>query len=80
MVQPSAESVEETIAAFQRILLKDLKLIKHRQVIHPVLQEGMSHLILRSKQDVASDSKVTFHPSHGYSRPKDDPAGSNSGH
>ncbi|XP_028251885.1 MAX gene-associated protein-like isoform X3 [Parambassis ranga] len=39
MIQPSAESVEETITAFQRILLKDLKLMKHRQVIHPVLQE-----------------------------------------
>lgn len=28
------------IASFQKILLRDLKLMKHRQVIHPVLQEG----------------------------------------
>ncbi|XP_069008865.1 MAX dimerization protein MGA a isoform X1 [Embiotoca jacksoni] len=34
-----AESLEETIAAFQAVLLRDLKLMKHRQVIHPVLQE-----------------------------------------
>lgn len=38
--KPSAESLEETIASFQMILLRDLKLMKHKQVIHPVLQEG----------------------------------------
>ncbi|XP_047467070.1 MAX dimerization protein MGA a isoform X2 [Mugil cephalus] len=42
--QPAAaaqedESLEEKITTFQRILLRDLKLLKHRQVIHPVLQE-----------------------------------------
>ncbi|KAM9355023.1 MAX dimerization protein MGA a [Pholidichthys leucotaenia] len=31
--------LEETIIEFQKVLLKDLKLMKHRQVIHPVLQE-----------------------------------------
>uniref|UniRef100_A0A8C6L288 T-box domain-containing protein n=1 Tax=Nothobranchius furzeri TaxID=105023 RepID=A0A8C6L288_NOTFU len=31
--------VKETIAAFQKNLLKDLDLMKYRQVIHPVLQE-----------------------------------------
>ncbi|XP_033935114.1 MAX gene-associated protein isoform X2 [Pseudochaenichthys georgianus] len=29
----------ERIAAFEKILLRDLKLLRHRQVIHPVLQE-----------------------------------------
>lgn len=37
--KPSAESLAEMIASFQKILLRDLKLMKHRQVIHPVLQE-----------------------------------------
>ncbi|XP_067335658.1 MAX dimerization protein MGA a isoform X2 [Channa argus] len=35
----TAESLEERISAFEKILLQDLKLMKHRQVIHPVLQE-----------------------------------------
>ncbi|KAK2826846.1 hypothetical protein Q5P01_021060 [Channa striata] len=34
-----AESLEERISAFEKILLQDLKLMRHRQVIHPVLQE-----------------------------------------
>lgn len=34
------ESVEEKIAGLQTILLQDLNTLKHRQVIHPVLQEG----------------------------------------
>ncbi|XP_047201133.1 MAX dimerization protein MGA a isoform X4 [Girardinichthys multiradiatus] len=34
-----AECVEETIEVNEDILLRDLKLMKHRQVIHPVLQE-----------------------------------------
>ncbi|KAM4625363.1 MAX dimerization protein MGA a [Polymixia lowei] len=33
------ESLEERIVAFETVLLRDLKLMKHRQVIHPVLQE-----------------------------------------
>ncbi|KAM3594697.1 uncharacterized protein V6R79_012448 [Siganus canaliculatus] len=35
----TAEDLEEKIAAFDKILLRDLKLMRHRQVIHPVLQE-----------------------------------------
>ncbi|KAL7380110.1 hypothetical protein ABVT39_011908 [Epinephelus coioides] len=35
----TAESLEEKIAAYEKILLRDLKLMRHRQVIHPVLQE-----------------------------------------
>uniref|UniRef100_A0A3Q2NZJ3 Uncharacterized LOC105918904 n=1 Tax=Fundulus heteroclitus TaxID=8078 RepID=A0A3Q2NZJ3_FUNHE len=35
----AAESLEETIVVNEEILLRDLKLMKHRQVIHPVLQE-----------------------------------------
>uniref|UniRef100_A0A8P4G9F9 MAX gene-associated protein n=1 Tax=Dicentrarchus labrax TaxID=13489 RepID=A0A8P4G9F9_DICLA len=35
----TAESQEEKISAFEKILLRDLKLMRHRQVIHPVLQE-----------------------------------------
>ncbi|XP_014908013.1 MAX dimerization protein MGA a isoform X3 [Poecilia latipinna] len=35
----SRESLEETIAVHEETLLRDLKLMKHRQVIHPVLQE-----------------------------------------
>lgn len=34
------ESLQEKIAAFEKILLRNLKLMRHRQVIHPVLQEG----------------------------------------
>lgn len=33
-------SLEEKISSFEKILLRDLKLMRHRQVIHPVLQEG----------------------------------------
>ncbi|KAG9336381.1 hypothetical protein JZ751_002728 [Albula glossodonta] len=33
------ETVEEKIARLQNALLQDLKRVKHRQVIHPVLQE-----------------------------------------
>lgn len=36
--------MEEKIAAFEKVLLTDLKLMRHRQVIHPVLQEGASAL------------------------------------
>ncbi|CAG5866968.1 unnamed protein product [Menidia menidia] len=35
----TGRSLEETIAAFQEILLRDLGQMKYRQVIHPVLQE-----------------------------------------
>jgi hypothetical protein len=35
-----SETTEERIAAFEKVLLDDLKVMKHRQVIHPVLQEG----------------------------------------
>uniref|UniRef100_A0A3Q1JX18 T-box domain-containing protein n=1 Tax=Anabas testudineus TaxID=64144 RepID=A0A3Q1JX18_ANATE len=35
----TTETVEKRISAFEKILLRDLKLMKHRQVIHPVLQE-----------------------------------------
>uniref|UniRef100_A0A8C8I2I3 MAX dimerization protein MGA a n=1 Tax=Oncorhynchus tshawytscha TaxID=74940 RepID=A0A8C8I2I3_ONCTS len=34
-----SETTEERIAAFEKVLLDDLKVMKHRQVIHPVLQE-----------------------------------------
>lgn len=34
------ETDEETIGRLEAILLQDLRLLKHRQVIHPVLQEG----------------------------------------
>ncbi|XP_061906610.1 MAX dimerization protein MGA a isoform X4 [Entelurus aequoreus] len=30
---------EETIAAFEDVLVRDMKLMKHQQIIHPVLQE-----------------------------------------
>uniref|UniRef100_A0A4W5PJE5 Uncharacterized protein n=1 Tax=Hucho hucho TaxID=62062 RepID=A0A4W5PJE5_9TELE len=33
------ETTEERIAGFEKVLLDDLKVMKHRQVIHPVLQE-----------------------------------------
>lgn len=32
--------IEEKIKVLEKDLLHDLKLMKHRQVIHPVLQEG----------------------------------------
>uniref|UniRef100_A0A8C7R4P2 MAX dimerization protein MGA a n=1 Tax=Oncorhynchus mykiss TaxID=8022 RepID=A0A8C7R4P2_ONCMY len=33
------ETTEERIVAFEKVLLGDLKVMRHRQVIHPVLQE-----------------------------------------
>ncbi|KAF7656799.1 hypothetical protein LDENG_00035930 [Lucifuga dentata] len=33
------ETVDETISCLEAILLQDLQVLKHRQVIHPVLQE-----------------------------------------
>ncbi|XP_054872081.1 uncharacterized protein magl isoform X2 [Amphiprion ocellaris] len=38
-VEVSPETDEEKIARLEAILLNDLRLLKHRQVIHPVLQE-----------------------------------------
>ncbi|KAM8916660.1 MAX dimerization protein MGA a isoform 2-T8 [Spinachia spinachia] len=38
-VTPQSEILEEPIASFEKILLKDLKQMRHRQAIHPVLQE-----------------------------------------
>ncbi|XP_058604650.1 MAX dimerization protein MGA a isoform X4 [Onychostoma macrolepis] len=35
----SYENVEEKIEELEKILLRDLKVMRHRQVIHPVLQE-----------------------------------------
>lgn len=35
-----AKTPEEKISALEKVLLRDLKLMRHRQVIHPVLQEG----------------------------------------
>ena len=34
------ETVEEKISRVQAVLLQDLATFKHRQVIHPVLQQG----------------------------------------
>ena len=39
-VEEIPETDEEKIARLEQILLQDLRLLKHRQVIHPVLQEG----------------------------------------
>ncbi|XP_071354656.1 MAX dimerization protein MGA a isoform X2 [Trachinotus anak] len=36
---PENESQDQRISACEKILLRDLKLMKHKQVIHPVLQE-----------------------------------------
>ncbi|XP_039992476.1 MAX dimerization protein MGA a isoform X3 [Xiphias gladius] len=36
---PENEGLEQRISACEKILLRDLKLMKHKQVIHPVLQE-----------------------------------------
>nr|XP_040055758.1 T-box transcription factor TBX6-like isoform X3 [Gasterosteus aculeatus aculeatus] len=38
-VTPENEGPEESIASFEKILLKDLKQMRHGQAIHPVLQE-----------------------------------------
>lgn len=32
--------VAQKITSFEKVLRRDLKLMRHRQVIHPVLQEG----------------------------------------
>ncbi|XP_061698881.1 MAX dimerization protein MGA a isoform X9 [Syngnathoides biaculeatus] len=38
--QPAREHThEDTIAALEQVLLKDVKMMKHQQIIHPVLQE-----------------------------------------
>lgn len=34
------ETDEEKMARFEAVLRQDLSVLKHRQVIHPVLQEG----------------------------------------
>lgn len=36
------ETDEDKISRLEAVLLKDLKVLKHRQVIHSVLQEGES--------------------------------------
>lgn len=40
LVEVNPETDEEKIARLETILLQDLRVLKHRQVIHPVLQEG----------------------------------------
>lgn len=39
-VEVIPETDEEKMARFEAVLLQDLSVLKHRQVIHPVLQEG----------------------------------------
>lgn len=59
-VSETANRHDETIEAFEKILLRDLKLMKHRQIIHPVLQEGLyqsfispfSHLVQVRRSDL----------------------------
>ncbi|XP_046901370.1 MAX dimerization protein MGA a isoform X4 [Hypomesus transpacificus] len=47
------ETLEERIATLEEVLLKDLKLMKHRQVIHPVLQEvGLKMSLLDTKLSI----------------------------
>ncbi|XP_062325538.1 MAX dimerization protein MGA a [Osmerus eperlanus] len=47
------ETLEERIATLEEVLLKDLKLMKHRQVIHPVLQEvGLKMSLLDPKLSI----------------------------
>lgn len=41
-VVESPESTAERIASLEKALLQDLKVMKYKQVIHPVLQEGKS--------------------------------------
>lgn len=40
LVEVIPETDEEKIARLEAILLQDLRVFKHSQVIHPVLQEG----------------------------------------
>lgn len=35
-----AETDKEKIACLEALLLRDLQVLKHRQAIHPILQEG----------------------------------------
>uniref|UniRef100_A0A671TVR1 MAX dimerization protein MGA a n=1 Tax=Sparus aurata TaxID=8175 RepID=A0A671TVR1_SPAAU len=49
----TVESLQEKIAAFEKILLRNLKLMRHRQVIHPVLQEvGLKMNLLDPTQSI----------------------------
>ncbi|XP_071400068.1 MAX dimerization protein MGA a [Centroberyx affinis] len=49
----TADSLEERIAACEKLLLRDVKLMKHRQVIHPVLQEvGLKMSLLDPTQAI----------------------------
>ncbi|XP_076605255.1 MAX dimerization protein MGA a isoform X2 [Chaetodon auriga] len=49
----TAESLEEKMASFETILLRDLKLMRHKQVIHPVLQEvGLKMTLLDPTQAI----------------------------
>lgn len=41
-VEVAPETDEEKMARLKAVLLRDLSVLKHRQVIHPVLQEGQS--------------------------------------
>lgn len=85
-----AEGVER-ISACEEILLRDLKLMKHKQVIHPVLQEGsyqpphLSLTIPDSAQGGATDTETNWRllcvlVSVKHSGSEDEPAGSDSGH
>ncbi|XP_036927400.1 MAX dimerization protein MGA a isoform X7 [Acanthopagrus latus] len=49
----TVESLQEKITAFEKILLRNLKLMRHRQVIHPVLQEvGLKMNLLDPTQSI----------------------------
>lgn len=52
------ETPEEKICTSEKVLLRDLKLMRHRQVIHPVLQEG------KAASDWTSTTSPPAAPSH----------------
>ncbi|CAJ1074947.1 MAX gene-associated protein-like isoform X4 [Xyrichtys novacula] len=52
-LEETVDSMEEKVASFQKILQRDLKLMRHQQVIHPVLQEvGLKMNLLDPAQSI----------------------------
>lgn len=60
-----SETTQENITRLEPALLHDLKRMKHRQVIHPVLQEGIYNVTENDSSDCLCmlETFVGFNPS-----------------
>lgn len=61
-MEAPAETDEERIGRYSALLLQDLRVLKHRQVIHPVLQEGEFILHTLASQELKEETRCKLLP------------------